>query len=62
VILHCNGDMSEMRAVAEAAGMMSEPAQRRADAARTARLAVEPIDIAAAEAELQAILKGRIYV
>ncbi|MGR3343833.1 MAG: glycoside hydrolase family 3 N-terminal domain-containing protein [Paracoccaceae bacterium] len=62
VILHCNGDMSEMRAVAEVAGMMSEPAQRRADAARTARPTVEPIDIGAAEAELQAILKGRVYV
>ncbi len=62
VVLHCTGDLREMRAVAEAAGMMPEPAQARADAALAARQPIESIDIAAAEAELQAILKGRAYV
>ena len=47
VVLHCNGDMDEMEAVAAGAGALSADGQRRADAA----LAVRPVEDAGAEAE-----------
>jgi beta-N-acetylhexosaminidase len=58
VVLHCNGDMSEMRAVAEGAGPLAGKARRRADAA-LGRLAArpEPVDIAAARARFEAALR-----
>lgn len=62
MVLHCTGDMSEMRAVTQAAGSLSAPALTRAEAALAVRQPAQPIDIAAAEAELQANLKGRAYV
>ena len=54
-VLHCNGDLDEMHAVAEAAGALTAAAQSRADAALQARPTPVPIDIAGAEAELRAM-------
>ncbi len=59
-ILHCNGDLEEMRAVA-AFGAMTPQAQARADAAIAARQAPDDIDIAALAAEAQSLLKGPVH-
>ncbi len=59
VVLHCNGALSEMETVAGTAGRMSEAAGLRADRALRLRRAPQPIDIPAAEAELEALLSGR---
>ena len=48
VVLHCNGNLAEMTAVAGAAPMLSGVAAKRADAARAARRTPEEFDIAAA--------------
>lgn len=45
LVLHCNGDMAEMGAVADAAGRLGPQAARRADAALTRRKSPEPVDI-----------------
>jgi beta-N-acetylhexosaminidase len=62
VILHCNGDMAEMADVVAAAGDLSGVAGRRADAALAARRVPAPLDIPDAEAELDALLRGQVYV
>ena len=61
VILHCNGTLAERRAVAEAAGEMSETAQARAEKALSQRITPSDVDISALEAELEALLNGRVY-
>ncbi|MGB9387135.1 MAG: glycoside hydrolase family 3 N-terminal domain-containing protein, partial [Pseudolabrys sp.] len=48
VVLHCNGDMSEMIAVAGEAPELSGDAAKRADAALAARVGPEQFDIEAA--------------
>ncbi|WP_425441315.1 glycoside hydrolase family 3 N-terminal domain-containing protein [Salinihabitans flavidus] len=58
-VLHCNGDFKEMRAVAEAAGAMTDAAQARAEAVLQNRPKAQPVDIAALTAELEALLNGR---
>lgn len=60
VILHCNGDLDEMRQVAEGTGKLKGEAKRRAEAS-LARIvhAVEPLDVAEARARLEAALSGR---
>lgn len=58
VALHCNGKMEDMLPVAEAAGVMSEAAQARAEAALAARTIPAEIDIAALRAEHEALLAG----
>lgn len=58
VILHCNGDMPEMEAVVTAAGALSAASQRRAEAACAARRLPDAVDIAALDAELQALTQG----
>jgi beta-N-acetylhexosaminidase len=60
VVLHCNGAMREMQAVAAAAGALAGEGARRADAA-LARLATtpEPFDAAAARARFDAAFGGR---
>lgn len=58
LILHCNGDLSEMQALAEAAGTMSDPATKRADIALSTRLTPRDIDISACEAEFAALIEG----
>jgi beta-N-acetylhexosaminidase len=48
VVLHCNGDMSEMIAVAGEAPELSDDAAKRADAALAARVGPEQFDTDAA--------------
>ena len=60
VVLHCNGDMAEMRPVAEAAGELHGRAAERAHAARACSRRVEAFDPEAAEARLAGLgLAGR---
>jgi beta-N-acetylhexosaminidase len=60
VVLHCNGDMAEMKAVAAGTDALKGHAKRRAQAA-LARLpkAVEPFDAAEARARFDAAFAGR---
>lgn len=51
VILHCNGDLTQMQALWQAVGQMDAAGQARAEAALAARTAVQPVDIALLEAE-----------
>jgi beta-N-acetylhexosaminidase len=55
LVLHCNGDLKEMKAVVEAAGDMSGAAEARAEKALLQRQVPDPIDIKAARAELQSL-------
>lgn len=55
MVLHCSGDLAEMMAVAEAAGVLEGAALRRAEVALAARRAPEPVDIGALEAEFEAL-------
>ena len=59
VVLHCNGDMAEMKAVAEGTGALKGQAKRRAAAAlgRIAR-APEPLDLAEARVRFLEALGG----
>ncbi|WP_028092041.1 beta-N-acetylhexosaminidase [Pseudodonghicola xiamenensis] len=61
VVLLCNASLEERRAVAEAAGEMTETAQARAEAALAARQAPETLDIQAAEDELSRLMGGQVY-
>jgi beta-N-acetylhexosaminidase len=54
VALHCNGDLAEMRAVADAAGRLGAAGQARVAAAMV-RPAPATLDIATAEAEFDAL-------
>jgi beta-N-acetylhexosaminidase len=56
IVLHCNGDMSEMLTVAAAAPLLAGAAARRAAAALAAKRPAAPIDIAAARAEFAALM------
>ena len=59
VVLHCNGDLAEMEAVAQAAGGMSAESRARAVAALSQRpTAPPPVDIPALEAKLAAMPGG----
>lgn len=62
VVLHCNDDFAARREIADASGEMTEQAQARAEAALAQRTAPHEIDIPAAEAELEALLSGPVYV
>jgi beta-N-acetylhexosaminidase len=55
IVLHCNGDLEEARAVASAAPVLSGTALRRADAALAAVSPPKPFDVELAERELAAI-------
>jgi beta-N-acetylhexosaminidase len=60
VLLHCNGDMAEMKAVAEGATTLSGRAAERAGAARAVARRIQPFDPEAAEAHLANLgLAGR---
>ena len=50
MILHCNGELAEMREVAAAAPVLAGAAAHRAEAALTAKRPPAPIDIAASRA------------
>jgi beta-N-acetylhexosaminidase len=58
VILHCNGERPEMEAVVAAAGALSPVARARAEAALAMRETPAPLDIAAVEADLEALLNS----
>lgn len=60
VVLHCNGDMAEMQAIASATPKLASRALDRAVAARAAARRVQPFDAVAAEAHLANLgLDGR---
>jgi len=58
VVLHCNGDLREMEAVAGAVPELAGQALTRAEAALTARSAPEDFDAAAARALFARMLAG----
>lgn len=59
IALHCKGDMEEMQMVAQAAGDMRPDTRARAASALAARRPPVPVDIAALDAELSAIMAGK---
>jgi beta-N-acetylhexosaminidase len=56
VILHCNGNLDEMQAVAGAAPALAGDAAARAESALALRTAVDARDLAAARSEFAALL------
>jgi len=60
LVLHCNGEMAEMRAVAEAAGRLGDAGATRAEAARAAIGSAAPgdIDIEALVASFEQIMES----
>ena len=61
VILHCNGNLNEMRSVAEGTGRLRSAAAKRAEAALARAPAVpEPLDEAYARARFEALMAGRM--
>jgi beta-N-acetylhexosaminidase len=58
VALHCNGQMDEMRAVAEAAPVLAGEAAGRAEAALARRKPAAPIDLDASRAEFADCLRA----
>jgi beta-N-acetylhexosaminidase len=61
VILHCNGTLAERAEVAQAAGEMTETAQRRAMRALSYRQTPDDIDIAALDAQLKTLLGEGVH-
>lgn len=59
VVLLCNASLDVRRAVAEAAGQMTDAAQIRAERALEARKTPDEVDISALEAKLSALTQGR---
>ncbi|WP_122076348.1 beta-N-acetylhexosaminidase [Pseudophaeobacter sp. EL27] len=62
LVLFCNASLADRRAVAEAAGAMDTAGLARAEAALAQRHAPLPLDTEAAEAELTALMGGKVYV
>lgn len=58
VVLHCNAPLEDRKAVAAAAGLMTDAAQDRADRALAARKSPDDIDIDAMRAQLEVLLKA----
>jgi beta-N-acetylhexosaminidase len=58
LVLHCNGDMAEMQALAAALPPMTQAAQTRAIRALAQRQPPAPVDIQALDAERNALLPG----
>jgi beta-N-acetylhexosaminidase len=58
IVLHCNGKMPEMRAVAAASPVLAGQAAGRAAAALALRQTPEPIDLAASRAEFSNLMAG----
>ena len=56
IVLHCNGDLDEARAVASAAPVLAGASLRRAKAAEAAIKAPQPFDVERGERELAAIM------
>ncbi len=60
LVLHCNGRLDEMQAVAGQASELAGPAARRAAAALAARKPPAALDLPAARREFAALLAGRM--
>ncbi len=60
LVLHCNGNLAEMVSILETCGQMTPAGQARAEAALTWRNPAQEVDIAALEAELEALAAGRL--
>jgi beta-N-acetylhexosaminidase len=60
LVLHCNGRMDEMMAVAAETPALAGDALRRTDAALAARAAPEPVDLAQARARFAALMAGEV--
>jgi len=60
LVLHCNGDMAEMRAAAEGAGRLDGEAARRAAAALARRSTPEPFEVAEGRARFEMAFAGRL--
>ena len=58
LVLHCNGDLAEMQAIAVTAGEMTAAAQERADIAVQRRRTPIDIDIPAFKEEFDALIEG----
>jgi beta-N-acetylhexosaminidase len=58
MVLYCNGELAEMRAVAAAAPALAGEAARRAAAALAAKRRPAPFDVAAGRAEFARLMKG----
>lgn len=56
LVLHCNGDMTEMQALAETCPMLSDDAQVRSDRALALRAAPETVETSALEAAFAAAM------
>jgi beta-N-acetylhexosaminidase len=61
VILHCNGTLAERAQVAQAAGAMTDAAQRRALRALSYRQTPDDIDIVALDAQLEALMGEGVH-
>jgi beta-N-acetylhexosaminidase len=60
VVLHCNGDMAEMKAVMSGVGKLSREARRRVQAVMSRIVKVpEPLDVAEARARFDAAFNGQ---
>ena len=60
VVLHCNGDMAEMKAVMSGVGRLGKEARRRAQAVMGRLVKVpEPFDVAEARARFDAAFEGK---
>lgn len=62
MILHCNGERSEMEQVLSNCGQLGGAAQARADTVIARRPQALPLDIQAVERDLAALLGGEVYV
>ena len=60
LVLHCNGKMDEMRAVAAEAPELTGDGKRRAEAALAVRKSPSGIDLAAARREVAAMMTERM--
>ena len=61
VVLHCNGDLDEMRSVAEGTGRLKGRAAKRAEAAMARVVHTpEPLDEREARGRFAAMLSGRL--
>jgi beta-N-acetylhexosaminidase len=58
ILLHCNGTLDERREVAAAGPPLAGEAKRRADAALSARRAVNGLDVAAAREQFAGLMTG----
>jgi beta-N-acetylhexosaminidase len=58
VVLHCNGDMSEMTEVAGAVAPLTAAARQRLDRAEARRTAPQPLDRPAVEARFHGLMAG----